>query len=162
MNFSTVPTDNLYKFCAILGVLLYTVFPHYLLQQSSKLEIKGIRLKAELVQLKDEYENLHVQVGELSKHGSSQDASRLLEVTQELGRKRTQLFAASDEYRVQSDYNTSLVESCRRAGIAGAILMILGFSGWLFRIQLPQDRLLKLQALELNQKHVVNSKHPKM
>jgi hypothetical protein len=130
MNIPNLPTDNLYKFCSIFGLILF-VFGIYLIYDSN-LEVYKARQK--LVNLADDYIKSEPSIDSLDVKVISIDSVRME-------------FINPSKYRfshpnIVKSYMVSLI-------VFGFLLGAFGFHRWYFKTQKYVDQILKNEALKI-------------
>lgn len=167
MNIPNPPTDNLYKFISISGLLIFLVsfiFPRYLNKEYVLLygEIKG-----ELRSMENEIESLdnsivsddsiRAQIPLLLLHPSLPNLFQKL-LSDELYKSKNLRKEMRDLVKKweTSEALYSEIENWRKIGYygigCGLILMIIGFALWYLRLQKYQDMILKNEALTKSSK----------
>jgi len=133
------PTDNLYKFMALAGIVLLVAAPFfwttYRLKQEEHLRAE-LRWMAE-AQPPSEYYLAKVQIehGETVSLERRQMVERFDYAEKELGR-------VSDEFAALESYKLTVSILAATMGTIGLSLAAFGFPLWYVRVQRPLDRLL--------------------
>jgi hypothetical protein len=150
MTVPPLPTDNLYKFLALSGLVLCGVCFWYPHAQIYRLLGDDIRWRTDAEVVKIQYEYLKADIERLGKvPTNSLSAAEVAELRQrnqqlevaraELDGKRQQIIITLDELRG--------LQHLRKAGLAfGMFLWLLGFWLWFRRVQLPLDAMLRKQV----------------
>lgn len=173
MNLPSIPTDNLYKFCAVTGVVLLlfgTTFPIQkifdtqddldLARTESKIfMVQAANLSEELVSLEYDVNSLEKDITEAKtnpdtanfgflRSSSSAAAIKLAAVKE----KRHELAIFNMRQQGNLDHLKNLFQRLWLYVSAGAIFIIsglnlafFGFSRWYYRVQKPADDLLLSQ-----------------
>ena len=172
MNQPNLPTDSLYKFCALAGIAVILISFFLVERLISELQGKVVnyvlevrRAKIELTYLLKEQERLEslIENSKQVKNKKRRDSGDKFaieysneEVKQSYlalrqARKMTELKNA--EIEVARDENFRLIEKARHAWYVeimavsiGSILTVYGFLNWRRKIQVYQDAILKAQA----------------
>jgi hypothetical protein len=170
------PTNNLYKFLAIIGLLLSAFFSTYPLLKMFDLNQESIRLSGEVRVLEIEADALEEEVNYLDEdikklqifvdgvsniaELTQQQVSTLSEKNKEIAEKtdrlrdkRTSILIKNEEIQTKSNLQARTLKAVKiilwlsLAGIALAIsCLIAGFRLWYKRTQIYQDILIKAQA----------------
>jgi hypothetical protein len=145
-----LPTDNLYKFAALLGFVLAVigiVGPLYV--EHVYLDLYGERFRATAAALKD-----HIRwVTEIGLRANPEGMPREKgeEMLQTLKSQKDQAISDTlDElkvYRAEADNNKSIL---RVVGCFGGALAFAGFLLWYVQVQRPQDQTLAAELKTLN------------
>jgi DNA repair exonuclease SbcCD ATPase subunit len=175
MKLPEIPTDNLYKFLAISGIIIFLI--SYLpLFHSYKLNLQLARLEGESKAVKEEREwlfsdanevrnelqNLTKQLSEIQKDRKvtegaeetlkkklEEKVAKLLEYTQLLHKqslKTIEIDTKLEELRVHIAMLKTEANLSISGHIIGAILALVGFSLWYKKLQAPQDIIISKQA----------------
>ena len=150
MNLPTFPTDNLYKFLAISGLvtLAFTaVFPFFILRQVS-LELVSVKSEIAAIKLEAEHlENLLKLAKETPEYLA--EATEILERNSQLLLKMQELDGKNEELRFRNDeiskYTLLLIALFLGSSIATAV----GFRLWYTKLQRYQDQAVALQGSKL-------------
>jgi hypothetical protein len=144
MNFPNLPTDNLYKFCALAGLIatiLSIVLPNIALHN---LNLELIKTNGEIKVL--EAESRHFKAAENKDNLSPEEKTNLLEKSKELEIKLIQLNSKNDA----ENFLTAQARHWRSIGFFGVFLGVLlvatGFILWYRKVQIYQDMILKKEA----------------
>jgi hypothetical protein len=144
----TPPTDNLYKFMAISGVVLIIVSPifwaHFHITQTQRTRLAFETLAeslppAEYMMAEAKIRNAKVVTEEEKKLVEKYDA--LL--------KESRL--AGSEYLAYADFTNVVTGVAIVLGTLGVVLSASGFILWYCRVQVPLDRILAKQAKEADE-----------
>jgi len=176
MEFPQIPTDNLYKFMALSGLALFIAFilipgqkildlERQTAQLSGEYEILQIELseredefslvREKIVALKDKIkmvpENSHLKKSESSEFLSELHAVENAHQSAHEKLVQTNIFRAktkakNKEMKVVADSIRVTNRALAFGALLGIFLMTFGFRLWHQRVQLLQDRLLKLQV----------------
>jgi hypothetical protein len=169
MNIPSIPTDNLYKFSALIGTIIVflSLYVPYILsselsKQISYLELKGKTLDAEIDYFSDKVQAVEKIIdnsiadqkglrkhdpNKLELHYSENELKVFLSELIEL--KKSSAISRAEEKnllsetkRLNSEYQ--LIQNISRSSIIfGLVLACFGYILWYFRIQIYQDRSLK-------------------
>ncbi|MGN6280357.1 hypothetical protein [Frateuria sp.] len=142
MNLPTLPTDNLYKFMALAGIVLMLFSVVYPFQRLQELEIRAIDSRTQLAIVGQRVALLQFQVKAMEKDPAATDEKILA-----LRSKSTDLGIEALRGVGENKKNEALLSQLRLfAGISlftslgGLVLAIAGFLLWYLRIQKPSDR----------------------
>lgn len=145
MNMLQPPTDSLYKFMAVSGLLILcfsVVWPELRIYE---LEQQTIQVMGEVNMLKIETDNLKEDVAIHDKDKS---------VTEALIEKRRLLEIKLEQFRTKADLGKLATTNTRRmshilymGAALGLILSFLGFILWYRRVQMWQDIAIRKEAL---------------
>jgi hypothetical protein len=176
MNLPIPPTDNLYKFAALLGTIIVFAslyFPHVLLiELDEKLDAATLKIRtteaemkffdrkaATLSRILDSAVGPSKRVSEfkgkkIALEYSDTELKAMLAQIDELERSTAISFAEAEVYHERSKalYKEGnwIAWSTYGSLIVGLILALCGYSLWYTRIQIYQDRALKHSANEPN------------
>lgn len=144
MTLPQLPTDNLYKFLAIGALAVCVVSVVYPESQVFELESRVLALRVDT-------DTLNLEVDELGR--LTQEAGDALRARRlDLRIKTALLKGKSAQAELVLKQIKSLVRVALIGGIVGAAGTVLGFWLWYWRVQRPQDLLLKRQMLEAQDK----------
>ena len=153
MNFPSFPTDNLYKFLVIAGLVLAGYSASYGYNHYIELELQVLRnateeriLRIEQTQLLDRVNRMKAKKdrGELS----DEEFEQTVRDTKDPFIQGERVLGKANEtallYRRFADYLYFLY-----AGLYGGLIMtFFGFVMWYFKIQRPSDAIMKKRASE--------------
>ncbi|MBU6405419.1 MAG: hypothetical protein KGL63_03055 [Betaproteobacteria bacterium] len=151
MNIPAVPTDSLYKFMALSGVLLVIVgvfYPAYLLQQ---LQPRVIDAQTTVAILKLQSDQLKFDVG-LLKASKSPTLEQLAKIEKQNTEMRVKLARAEGEDAKVAFFSSQvkiIINLEYVVSMFGLFLALSGFSLWYNRVQKPADRLAERRVKEL-------------
>ncbi len=175
MHFPNLPTDNLYKFLALSGVVVVLVSIFYPISRLGELRQKAIELAAEIKILDLESKRLTVNHSQLErevaafekqlsaaekeKRPTPGDIDSIEKIHNQLRTRALKLETSNDDLQVKlvkvSAKNDQLVQLVRYVEyfvnvmyggiVIGVLLAWVGFGLWYVRVQRPQDLLLKQQ-----------------
>lgn len=149
MNLPNLPTDNLYKFIALAGlvvILLSIVLPNIALHN---LRLELLKTNGELSVLQAEYDFLREEHNSVENHPNLEEAAKHREKMKEL-RVRTLQLKSKDESERFLHRQTIVWQSVAAIGLfVGAGMVTFGFKLWYERVQKYQDMILKKDAGEL-------------
>ncbi len=134
MNIPNLPTDSLYKFISILGllfILLYNYIEYNRLIEFSKLRIE-ILTNIDSIKFEVEH-NKKYHKGEFV---HSKDASEILRTMQDVSVKSKEMEYLEDEHEIIKNKINWLL-------YFGIVLMVVGVFFWYIKIQIHQDKLIK-------------------
>jgi len=145
MNLPNLPTDNLYKFVALVGVVILIGASYFPIVKAREYQLSMVKLEGQLRLLNLELEYLKEKATHLKsdQDNTGHNRTELIYEAHQLKMKHEKLKTKSEELRVlELDY--VFFSSMQRIGMLMGILTgILGFSLWYFKIQRYQDRQLK-------------------
>ena len=145
MNIPNLPTDNLYKFIALVGVVVLLAASYFPIIKARELRLAKIEIEGQMRLLEIEVQHLQDTTKQLGSNETIGDCNR-----EELVGKAYKLKMKNEEIKTNSkkvevigiDYE--LIRKIQVAGmILGFILSAFGFFLWYFRIQKYQDKQLK-------------------
>lgn len=148
MNYPTLPTDTLYKFMALSGLVITLLSAWFLLTRVDSLKLSLIALRGDANGLTIEEEFLRGEQQELKANsdGSRNDQRELRQRAYELQLKvnllQTKLTKANALLGQITEYRIFLYVSI----FFGLNLTYWGFRLWYIRIQKLQDAILRRQA----------------
>jgi len=167
MNLSTVPTDNLYKFMAIFGLILLitcTIYPISKINTAERakidVEISLQKLEREMDHIKTEAETISSELTSIENDSESDISSQKTEIIELIRNKRNSLQSRNDDLEIniidikEKRMLSSLLVSELRfflyfgslGSIIGSILMLSGFYLWKNKVQRYQDIILKKES----------------
>ena len=152
------PTDNLYKFVAITGLLLFLACIVAELSEARKISLQVAKVKSSAERIWEQVKKLEVRTSEaveLRKSGGEVASSVFEEFESELESLNSPasgsvaklaeaikiLDASHENYR-------SIADVARWGEFVGIFLMGFGFTSWYMKLQKYQDRIVKRQAEE--------------
>lgn len=129
MNINNLPTDNLYKFIALSGLVLIFYSSFYIRPLIWEVEIEVARLATE------------IEVIEMAEDVEAPEAKKLvtLEKLKNMKVKNAVTKQKHEKYKSLHNENKLLV-------FIGLLLTCLGFYLWYYRVQRPIDQKLKNDA----------------
>jgi len=145
VNIPNLPTDNLYKFIALVGVVVLLAASYFPIIKARELRLAKIEIEGQMRLLEIEVQHLQDTSKQLGSNETIGDCNR-----EELVGKAYKLKMKNEEIKTNSkkvevigiDYE--LIRKIQVAGmILGFILSAFGFFLWYFRIQKYQDKQLK-------------------
>lgn len=162
MNIPDLPTDNLYKFIALAGLILLLFSSIYYQVFSRDVLLKNIDLRAEMSRMEKEVEFLREDTDSLKedKQAIKQDNSVSQEEQNNVGKnieglnqrtreailKTIELERIGKGVLIYNDQIALLRWSSIIGAITGILLLIIGFYLWYTRIQIYQDKILVNEA----------------
>ena len=144
------PTDNLYKFMAISGVVLLIVAPVFWAQfyithaERTRLALRALRID---ISPEDEYWNAKARI---ERGKSVTDEQRKL--VEKYDDQQEEHRRVSSEFLVYEGFSYVVTGVAIALGLLGVVLTPLGFWLWYHRVQKPLDRILAKQ-LKKRDKH---------
>lgn len=148
MKIPVIPTDNLYKFMALFGIVLLIsgYLPYF---QAHKLTIDWARLNGEILILKEEIKWASSDIDNLKKGKQSKYI--------EMQRKRL-MSAVQLDTKTQERDNINRILKLDKAVFfidlwVSVALIILGFWLWYEKLQKPRDIILSEKVKKMNQKN---------
>jgi len=165
MNLPSIPTDNLYKFLAITGLILCLVSIFYPTIEGDKIDREIIQLETNTNIYLRESEHLNreqdffeeklddaklaAKSKTLSKQGRDSISRELLEIDRKVLELRIKA-AEQQGYAKQIlrlNSRLRLMNKCANYGFnSGVVLMFLGFILWYLQVQRYQDLIMKNEA----------------
>ncbi len=169
MAFPSLPTDNLYKFMALAGIVIVALSAYFAGSRISEVTDRIIDVQenieiadANVASLQRKAERLEKMVAasiQSTTGGSIPDHSKLTiqyskeelivlrrEASDAVTEQRIQvvhLEAANKRVKLLNERLPTILGSCVILGIVGLILAVSGFSLWYVKVQKPLDVLLK-------------------
>lgn len=144
MNFPNLPTDSLYKFCALAGLIVTTlsiVLPNIALHN---LTLELIKTNGEIKVL--EAESQHFKDAGNKDSLSPEEKTNLLEKSKELEIKLIQLKSKNDAENFLNEQTQHWRSIAFFGAFLGVILIATGFILWYRKVQKYQDIILKNEA----------------
>jgi Flp pilus assembly protein TadB len=144
------PTDNLYKFMAISGVVLLIVAPVFWAQfyithaERTRLALRALRID---ISPEDEYWHAKARI---ERGKSATDEQRKL--VEKYDAQQEEHSRVSSEFLVYEGFSYVVTGVAIALGLLGVVLTPLGFWLWYQRVQKPLDRILAKQ-LKKSDKH---------
>lgn len=136
LSFPSVPTDNLYKFCAIFGfsfALATFVYADFMENETRKLLVEW-SIEAKTKQFDFEKQALT-------------DGGKCLVDTYKQKELTLAILDTKSQYLLAQAKRAENYASLRNFGApSGLVISLFGFITWYFRIQRYQDRILKKEA----------------
>jgi hypothetical protein len=176
MNVPVPPTDNLYKYMALVGTIMVCAsvyFPRVLLREAEeKLNATGLKIDTTKIEIKY-FEHRVASLGSIIDHAASEridvsgfrgkpitlkysdtELKAILTQVDELERS-TEISVA--EVKHLNERDKALSKECKEIlwysygfVFGGIVLALWGYSLWYFRIQIYQDKALKHSANKPN------------
>ena len=169
MNLQNPPTDSLYKFCAIAGLVVVLISIYLPMRMVEEFESKASafilelrRAKVELEFQSKELEGLdkdltslrqslmqkqaNKSVHEKSVEHINQSASAIRQTAKIVALKNAEIITTEEEIKRLGERTRFAVRVGTIGWILGALLAIYGFTNWYRKIQVHQDALIKRQA----------------
>ncbi|MFH1315373.1 MAG: hypothetical protein ABIH67_03175 [Candidatus Uhrbacteria bacterium] len=145
MNIPNLPTDNLYKFIALVGVVVLLAASYFPIIKARELRLAMIEIEGKIKSLEIEVQYLQDINKKLEPNESTGDRNKeeLLDKAYKLKMKNEELRTNSKKVEVIGiDYEC--IRKIQTYGmIFGFILSAFGFFLWYFKIQKYQDKQLK-------------------
>jgi len=138
------PTDNLYKFMAISGVVLLIVAPIFWAQfyithaERTRLAIRALR-----IDLSPEHEYWNAKA-RIERGESVTDEQRML--VEKYDAQQEESSRLGNEFLVYDLFSYVVTGAAIFLGLLGLVLTPLGFCLWYQRLQKPLDRILAMHA----------------
>jgi hypothetical protein len=158
MNIPNLPTDNLYKFMALSGLLILILSISYPTYHTLELEKQRMMISGEIEILKSETDLLERIVFERTKRQYKLTDPEFLQVVQ-----LKKVLAKIKAQGMQLDLLESQIKRyewfCWVGFFIGLLLSVSGFSLWYIRVQRFQDKILKRQVTETKKVSSKNSKN---
>jgi len=138
------PTDNLYKFMAISGVVLLIVAPLFWAQfYITHAERTRLALQALRIDLSPEHEYWNSKA-RIERGESVTDEQRKLVEKYDALRKESE--RVGSEFLVYDRFSYVVTGAAIILGVLGLVLTCFGFPLWYRKVQKPLDRILAKQA----------------
>lgn len=147
-QFPQPPTDNLYKFIAIFGLVLFIVgvgLPTYAIRDLADKEqelvgrteatTRDVIFKTADLLSKDKFESHEQKMAALDQAGK--DVAAFAKKSHE---------AAAQQSQWQRDYAKWLSKSGERLAVLSLVVMVFGFALWYYRVQRKQDAILDCEV----------------
>jgi len=154
MELPKVPTDNLYKFMALSGIVLLvaSAFPRY---WQAKLEFELIRVQGEKRKVTKKKEWAHADMDYLlTKSNKLKEETSEWKEAKDLAAAEPQLIEKKRQ-EIQEKEISQRLDVIRRLKYViaggrwvGAILSVFGFLLWYHKLQKYQDKIVKKQATD--------------
>ena len=168
-----IPTDSLYKFMAISGIILIIVPLVFMYNYYNKLlvetynnslevdilEIEAKHLREDVLSLEEGVNDFESRVGIKGNLIANEnvlikiEASNLSEITKSIDTKNKELEIKLIKTKNRLEINSVLRNNTKILlflgkifGVLGSILTVAGFSLWYYKIQIYQDKILKENA----------------
>jgi hypothetical protein len=145
-----IPTDNLYKFIAIFGLIIFVLAIIYPRKALNELYLQGLEIHGQIKIIELQKDSIEKKIESLTLLDK-----RMFEEREECLKDSFNLQLKTQELDNLNERNCYLVKehksylkySC--AGIIiGIIMIFLGFTLWYFRLQVYQDKIIKKEASE--------------
>jgi hypothetical protein len=146
MKFPEIPTDNLYKFMAISGIILF-IAAFLPVVHSFKLKVESIRLNGEIETLQKEIEWASSCINNSKKKKQSED----IEMQRKQVISQIQLNTKIQEHeRLVRMQKAEIKFSWFALGL-GSFLIVYGFKLWHEKLQKPRDIILLNKVKKISQ-----------
>jgi len=148
MEIPTVPTDSLYKFLAIAGLVLWALslgFPIWRITQL-RLEVSHVEERVSAYELERRWLDQDIERLEQLPEPTQEDIDDLRARNREAEKTAVALRAASSRAALILGWLRWLWGGCAVGALIGLTLSTVGFSLWYRRIQILQDGILAAQA----------------
>jgi hypothetical protein len=151
MDLPQIPTDNLYKFMAIVGVVVMTMVIGFSTIKLSDLEFQTIDpgVQTEKIQISTEYLSREIGRTERKTTPTPEELSALDQRRMQLAERRAELDGNLKKARFQLQCMYGLIILSAISTLGGYYMAKRGFAGWYRFVQQPQDALLKAQIKTL-------------
>ncbi len=160
MSFPMPPTDNLYKFIAITGLLMILVPQVLFWSWTWEYWQRAFEIQPALAALKGENERLKERTAlfglEVEQAKRTKNARMLNTLEEKAAKSLDQAYAhqgKAAEIEAKGQLLTKMVErietidaAAKVGGTVGSIFMIVGFWLWYTKVQVHQDRALRQQS----------------
>jgi hypothetical protein len=157
MGISKFPTDNLYKFLAIFGLVIFIISYFYPIYLVNDLKVLATDLKMDEKYL---YEKLNKELYQSKHLLESKDTLKnkqlILELFNEniitidsLENEANQYEKRVENYNIKSKQVERWLDNALAGKLIGLMLMIIGFSLWYFKLQKYQDIIIKNEAMKI-------------
>lgn len=156
MTFPSLPTDSLYKFLFIAGILLITVsvylYGEHYIQSSDRLGNSSVKL----LEIGRELDLLEIKTKSLKDSGKAASRNSIAINSDRIAATKIQMASLSNEVQSIERRNNIFSLLCSTAIIIGIVLMRKGYNLWYEKLQEPLDKItaieLKLKELELEER----------
>ena len=142
MDFSKLPTDNMYKFLAFSGLAILVFVIVYVAPKRLEIELDVERLKGKTQEIG--YEIKHLQ------SLSPDEIQTQLGKIHDLGLKTIQLETTLNEISIRHKQIQFFRQIWWFIFPGASFLFLLGYVFWYFQVQRYQDKILKKQAADLS------------
>jgi hypothetical protein len=156
MAFLSLPTDNLYKFLFWLGILLIALSFYHKQKTTNEHYDNLYKLDSMMISLKSDEAALKTYLSFIEEESTVRSRKRTFEVKQELETKHARINNyLAKEKRLSQKFEANK-ETLKTAYLIGLIAFSIGGLAWLFKVQIPQERMVavqhKLLEIELQEK----------
>ncbi len=144
MNIPTIPTDNLYKFMALTGVVLVIgsfILVWFKAERSQEL-LREYKQGAALIEAKIEI----AELSDLLDQESRKRIGKSSELRREVGVDRAKLVVIEEELKLILEDKLMYMVFLIVSQVVGFSLSIVGFKLWYERVQKYQDIILRRQG----------------
>ncbi|OGU81659.1 MAG: hypothetical protein A2W11_00445 [Ignavibacteria bacterium RBG_16_35_7] len=159
MDISKFPTDNLYKFIAIFGLVIFIVSYFYPTILYNKVLYQSAEINADLETLEQKItsqENLIKFLQKLSDKATNKNKDTIIKSLFEEKVKLTTFNNELQETKKKHYILTSKTDEWEHwadlalwSQVIGGLMMILGFYFWYFKLQRYQDIIIKNEAMKI-------------
>ncbi|QLG46033.1 hypothetical protein [Costertonia aggregata] len=142
MNIPSLPTDNLYKFIALFGLVIFSFSIYFSYQIEEKLWLENYKYAPKMQKLEREIytiQNENILPHEVLKEMGHEELKNYEELLQKIKKESEKKVAEAND--IESNYD-NLVDTTERnlnfylaVGLTGGLLMILGFVLWYLKYQ---------------------------
>lgn len=140
VNILPLPTDNLYKFCALVGVVIIGVAVYWEDNLVEDVRRRSVKLSLETKQAKIEVDYLQ----ELSADVKRVNMEQVRSLKRDIQLKVAEMESAQTEIKREHERSKQGIWDTAMAAIVGGLLAIYGFGKW-YVLQKQQDKLLGRQ-----------------
>jgi hypothetical protein len=144
MEYPTPPTDSLYKFLALAGLVMIMFSISYPVSKTIELQLQEIDVQAErklilfdLSELSREVKEKNIQ--DLCSNPENPEIRSFKERLAVIERKRIDVEALMDKLKVQRRWVVYYVSAALCGSTLGLVLSCIGFIFWYKRVQVPND-----------------------
>lgn len=142
MTLPSIPTDNLYKFLALSGLILAGFSGTFLPLQIHKTKLKVIEVEAEMQIIGQERESIGWEISRLKE--IEYPTPEQIAIIQDRHEENAKRLILAESARKQLEYLVrlySLLSGLSGVGLVlGLIMATVGFTLWYTRVQRPLDK----------------------
>jgi hypothetical protein len=155
MDYPNIPTDNLYKFLAIGGLVVFIFSIVYPTGKLLELEFQLADFKAgrEKINIERNFLNKEIEILEKKESVGSNEIKVIRDKLLQQELKEADFNAQAEKIQVSFKWIQDFQWLAIIGSLLGVILEAIGFTAWYLRVQHPQDQLLEKQLAESNKKY---------
>ncbi len=150
MDYPNIPTDNLYKFLAIGGLVVSFFSIVYPIGKLLELDFQLADFKAgrEEINIERNFLNKEIEILEKKESVDSNEIKVIRDKLLQQELKEADFNAQAEKIQVSFKWIQNFKWLAIMGSLLGMILEVIGFSAWYLRVQHPQDQLLEKQLAE--------------